>query len=223
MQPDRAEDQYSIVVTGNMNPSIHHPSWYELRKILDEQDLKSIDKGTQISTPVVAQFKNASFSVACDNRRWMIETLERASFDKILRVASLTFEMLPETPVDAYGINFSFHRDVPLTDTSSFLASLVGKLPLGLITEPSTKLSAKIFFQRSLEDVEYNINLEPSPKGADMIFIGLNSHHPIKRLPHYQDFNLTPLLVASAAKDRLVADEQLKIVLETLNQPISRS
>ena len=36
-----ANDAYSIVVAGNMNPAIHHPAWYKLIKALSEEELAS--------------------------------------------------------------------------------------------------------------------------------------------------------------------------------------
>ena len=108
---------FSVVVTGAMNPSIHHPVWYRHVGLLSEQEEREAIEGKQallIPLPApMAQFETGLFQVSCQQNRWQILTANHAATDRIVSIAETLFdEILPHTPVTQFGYNFDFVFDI---------------------------------------------------------------------------------------------------------------
>src|SRR5690349_21052972 len=94
----------SFVLTGSMNPALHHPLWYRDRGLISEAEEKqALEKGSPMLLPSpqpYASFSAGFFQVKCDAERWEITTSRPDQFDTIRGIAQKLFdEVLPHTPV----------------------------------------------------------------------------------------------------------------------------
>ena len=234
-----ADTGYSIFIAGSMNPAIHHPAWYRLNKALSEEELRStaalgdsqqrVDESSvpqwvlsegsptnaTICTPAFSQFTAGKIRIACVQQSWTITTLDRTLFVRIREVASAVFEILTHTPVAAYGFNFNFHRKTSERNVGNRLAEIIDGTGIGILEGVSGKRSAKLGYTVSAGTRDLNVSIESSVRAADMIFVGINAHHPIPKSPEVTQFNLTPLLRDSADSDLRDAEEVLAWAMRT--------
>ncbi len=234
-----ANEAYFIVVAGNMNPAIHHPAWYKVIGALSdeelasfglaggqaqapvdmpiperEQGLRPITDTMTICTPTFAQFTAGKLRITCLEQSWTISTYDQSFLPRIRDVASSVFEALAHTPVSAYGLNFNFHRKAGVGNVGARLAQIVDATPLDFLKGGHGERSAKIGYTLSERRRDLNVSVEPSVRGTDMIFVGINAHHPIVPSgPGVQQFDLTPLFRDSTDKDLQDAQEVLSKVI----------
>ena len=155
-----------------------------------------------ICTPAFAQFTAGKLRITCIEQNWTISTYEQSLLPRIRDVASSVFEALAHTPVSAYGLNFNFHRKAGVGNVGARLAQVVDATSLGFLKEGQGERSAKIGYTLSERGRALNVSVEPSARGVDMIFVGINAHHPIVPSgPGLQQFDLTPLFRDSTDKD----------------------
>jgi hypothetical protein len=241
-----ANDAYSIVVAGNMNPAIHHPAWYKLIKALSEEELASsgglgarrqdtaetspteqergvtvtiaaVDPNDPISTPGFARFTAGKIRIACIEQSWTIATFDQNLLVRIRDVASSVFEALGHTPVSAYGFNFAFHRKTGVADVGALLAQIIDATEFGFPKGVQGSRSARIGYTLSDGGRDLNVSVEKSARGAGMIFVGINTHHRIVRPgTGFGEFDLTPLLRDGVEKGLQDAQEVLSRLTRTL-------
>jgi hypothetical protein len=234
-----ANEAYFIVVAGNMNPAIHHPAWYKVIGALSDEELAAfglvggqaqgpVDMPTPkreqrsnlitdtmtMCTPAFAQFTAGKLRITCIEQSWTIATYELSLLPRIRDVASSVFEALAHTPVSAYGLNFNFHRKAGYGNVGARLAQIVDATSLDFLKREQGERSAKIGYTLSEPRRALNVSVEPSVRGVDMIFVGINAHHPIVPSgPGLQQFDLTPLFRDSTDKDLRDAQEILSRVI----------
>lgn len=195
------QNLYTIVIAGQMNPSIHHPTWYSANNLItdseNEQALSDL-----VCLPPVSQFSTDSIAVKCEQTRWKIQTVGEGNTPRIVRIASEVFNRLDETPVGAFGLNIDSHRLMQGVDVASRLADLVSSLALGLpaLQDQATN-SAKIQWTSSAGLTALNMRIEPSPRDKEAVFVGLNYHHRIDPNSSGQQFDLGVLLEEAAETD----------------------
>lgn len=239
-----ANDTLSVVVAGNMNPAIHHPAWYKLIHASTEEELASsgmtplgrpdskegsapkekvalriLTTATPICTPALSQFTVGKMKVTCTEQNWSISSYEPQMLPRLVEIASKVFEALAHTPVSAYGMNFSFHRKVSMGNVGLRLAEMVDSTPISLFKNRQGMRSAKIGYSVSQPERTLNASIEASVKGADVVFVGINAHHPIRPSgTGFEQFELAPLLRASRDADLRDARDILSAVLSALGK-----
>jgi hypothetical protein len=216
-----SNDFFSIVVVGAMNPSIHHPAWYQLMHILSEDESKrTLESGTILAvTQQISQFSSDAFTVVCEPGRWQVQTRDEAQLHRLREIAEKTFEILYHTQVSAFGFNFTYHRKTSLSEVNTTLANLIEALPLGLTLNRAERRAAKINYQTTSNGRVLTIAIEPSSKGAELVYIAINAEHRIIPPPpgEYRQFDLTPLLRETFARDYEDAKQNLTGVLDAMN------
>jgi hypothetical protein len=232
-------DGYSIVVVGNMNPAIHHPAWYKLIGALDDNELAlssvasgalesvaltdasgstnigamQIRAGATIVTPQLAHFRAGKISIACTLQNLTISTYERGSLPRVLEIASLVFETLGHTPVVSYGFIFRFHRQSSIKNVGERLAELVNLSGLDFLGGGPGKHSAKMSYSLTDDSRSLSVSVEPSVRGSNTVFVGINANHPIIVRGELEQFDLTPRLREGIEQASTEADELLSKII----------
>jgi len=225
-----ADSGYSITVAGNMNPAIHHPAWYKIIGALSDVeiaasgavgDVKPVPEPTEPSdivqgglfvpsptsgpvlTPAFTAFTAGKLRIVCVQQNWTISTYERETFTRACEVACNVFAALPQTPVSAYGFNFNFHRKVGTANVASRLAQLADAVAFDFLLDRQGDRSATLHYSLNEGPRTLNISLEPSVRGSQIVFVGINAHHPIVATAGtlFQQFDLEPLLRDHSSKD----------------------
>jgi hypothetical protein len=224
------DNTYSIVVAGNMNPTIHHPAWYKFIKALSDEEFAStgagggvpepfvkpgepespITPGVIVCTPAFSQFTAGRIRVVCVEQTWTIATPDLKLWDRIRDIAVAVFEALGHTPVAAYGLNFAFHRKTKVVDVADRLAKIFDSTALALPKNMAGSRSAKLGYSLSQTGRSLNLSIEPSVRSPDAIFVAINAHHPIVlKDAGFHQFDLGPLLRDSCKSDMVVAQDLL--------------
>ena len=103
----------TIVGAGSFNPAIIHPTWLREKGLipanLAEDALENHQSQPTISTPQLSTFVADWLAVQVTQEQAVFSTVEEGRQDELRDIARGIFELLPETPVDAIGINSDTH------------------------------------------------------------------------------------------------------------------
>jgi hypothetical protein len=100
--------EFFIVLLGDFNPPIYHPSWFYDKKMLSRTEFEqAIEKKEFLMTGDISQFVTSYFMLQVTRDRIMIKSEQEVYFHKIIEILLQTLETLPETPIKAIGINKS--------------------------------------------------------------------------------------------------------------------
>ena len=114
----------SIVVVGNFNPSILHPDWFDRHGIMPAEEIAglfaepvkkeipelgaTIEFSSQfIVTQDSALINFKSFVLKVTRDRFEVSCRTRDKFPLMINALRKVFSILGETPITAYGINFT--------------------------------------------------------------------------------------------------------------------
>ncbi len=188
---------YTIAVGGAMNPAIHNPLWYKTIGAIDEAEYQaSIKTPFNTTTQLLSQlrFANSRLAVQCQLNEWTIQGFDDASWPKMVKVASLVFEKLNETPVNSYAFVTQKHLDTPIRDVGAALADKIYNLNLALPRgdEPTSSIELKV----KIEDYQVRMVLQPSMIGVDKLFVFYQHLYPTPRTPDGGYFDLGKLITA---------------------------
>lgn len=214
-QTSEERDLCSIVVRGDMNPKIHHPSWYKQIGCLTEDEQHAAEN--VVCTAPFAQFSIAAIGIGCATSRWEIQARTPDSLNRMLDIAVSVFDALDQTPVQSFGFNFNFDRLTAIPDVAEYLGDRVASLELGLPTDG--KRSAEIKASGSLTDRHVNITLNPSSTSPRAIYVGVNYHYNISEIvgpPAH--FDLGQLLRPRFATNQKDAVARLSIILQAITR-----
>jgi hypothetical protein len=210
--PQPSAEFCSIVVTGMMNPAIHHPSWYQSIKLLDKAEYEAAITAQMVLMQQASQFVAPEFSVICIPDRWEIQTVRFANMGRLLSVASKVFEVLDHTPVSAYGFNFHFHKDTKVENVGQRLGSVIEKLPLG--QKLSGDIAGQFLLAATSGQEKKTKSVAQSQLGKSIAFISLNFHYQVVATQESHHFDLGPLLEKHFWTDEAEAQAFAQSVVE---------
>jgi hypothetical protein len=114
--PDVATPELSgvaIVGAGSFNPAIFHPRWFAAKELipdgLAEHAMAQQAPQAMVVTPQLAVFVADWLSVQVTQQQAVFSTVDRGRDVDLRDVVRGIFELLPETPMDAIGINLDSH------------------------------------------------------------------------------------------------------------------
>ena len=181
----------NIVVVGNFNPSILHPSWFERHSILPVDEMLDLtsppvkvnvpDLDATLEMPsnfLVEQgqafLKFKSFRIIAKTDRFEAKTNQRDKFNLVLNVTQKVFMILAETPITAYGFNFLEH--IKFTEDSSVLQKRIVEKQAIVddVLGTENKLGFKLIVNRSGSQITFQV--EPSSKLEGGFLFNINHH-----------------------------------------------
>jgi hypothetical protein len=208
-------DTYTIVLIGGMNPRIHHPSWYRLVNLFDEEEA---DQGTKAPgtfiTPLVSQIQVPKLTIVCQDNRWEIRTSDPGQVQRIQDMTSRLFdEILPHTPVMAAGFNFNYRKATTAPDVGAYLASVLSNAPLGL--KAANAMSGEFNLRRTIDDHTAFVNIQPALDDKQAILISHNFEYPFKNEGF---FKLGDVIAKRYGLDRSESEEQADLIVQAINR-----
>src|SRR5215210_620637 len=111
MPVQRQIQSIAIVILGNFNPAIFHPTWFSDNNLIREQEAEAAN--LEIIHPEVAQFSTEWFQFQCTRNRLQVGTLQEAYYEALRDLVSGTLELLSHTPLTALGVNHHFDYLLP--------------------------------------------------------------------------------------------------------------
>jgi len=209
-------NHFSIVIIGDMNPRIHHPSWYKLRNIIDEKDASfAIERNDLVCTPPLSQFVTPNSQINCRQDRWEILTERKENSSLILDITKKTFKRLHETPINAYGFNFIFQRKTSCSDVGKILSDLVHTMQIGI---PDVAGSASITYRWKKSIRMTTITINPIKDNESMLYLAVNMHYNIPDLvstPSPSHFDLDELVSKHFLNDEKEAYEIVNNIINS--------
>ena len=101
------QDAHSIVVIGDMNPSIFHPLWFAREDLLTESEAEEAD--IKLIHPDITAFSSGWLQAQVTREKFLIKTRDESFFEPLRDLAVGTFSLLAHTPLRAVGVNFERH------------------------------------------------------------------------------------------------------------------
>jgi hypothetical protein len=196
-------ETYFVIVSGAMNPAIHHAQWYRNIGAIDEAELQaSLRVPTNSTSPLLSQvqFGSPPLTVICQPETWWIQSSNASSWLRMLDITALVFARLNETPVTAYGMTSQRHLDTVAPDTKSVLAESIWELKLGFPEGARKSSASNITLSVIEEDYIVSVSLQPSLLSERAIFVFLNCQYPSPKGPTGGYFDLGVVLKSRFAK-----------------------
>jgi hypothetical protein len=226
------KDMFTISIIGAMNPAIHHPAWYRFVGVLSAEEAATVPAPPPIQVPPgsgvqifplevfcstqFAQFTIRDLRVTCLPSSWTVTTIDPSGLDRIKDVAAAVFDALAQTPVSGYSLGFHHHRETRLSNVGEYMVRTASALPYGLMRVAGAEDSLQLRYIARSTDRDLVVDLQPSAKAKEMIYLAVNITHTVQPTKELAPFDLRPLLEAAVAEDNVEAQAWLGSVLQRL-------
>jgi len=170
----------SIVLIGNLNPAIFHPSWFAVHNLLRPEEADAAT--TNIVHPDVASFKTEWLEVNIVRERFQIGTIQESYYEALRDLAVGILGLLSHTPLRVMGINRDFHFDLVSEDRWNGLGHrLVPKQDWNPLLESPGMQTLVIQGMRPDDLKGYlRVTVQPSARIKYGAFIEVNDHYLLK-------------------------------------------
>jgi hypothetical protein len=170
----------SIVLIGNLNPAIFHPSWFAAHNLIraEEADAANLN----IVHPDVASFKTEWLEVNIVRDRLQISTAQESHYEALRDIAVGILGLLSHTPIRVMGINRDFHFDLVSEDLWNGLGHrLVPKQDWNPLLKSPGMQNLVVQGVRPDDFKGYlRVTVQPSARIKYGVFIEVNDHYILK-------------------------------------------
>jgi len=209
------QETHSIVVAGDMNPTIFHPLWFAKEGLLSEIEAK--EAKVKLIHPDISAFLTEWLEVQVTREKFIVKTRMDAYFEPLRDLAVGTFSLLAHTPLRAVGVNFEKHAKVKGENLSELMEKFAPRSfwkEKGLDTQ-FEEISVSI----DKSTVEYlsrflKINLQPSILVKNGLFLDFNYHTQL--IPKKGDFNFGDQLVPILEKEWEIMKEEINEITQKI-------
>lgn len=170
-------ESVSIVLLGNFNPAIFHPTWFSQQELIGVSDAKESE--ITVITNEISIFKSSLFRFDVRQGSFAVTVSSYAQAALLKDLVIGTFRVLEHTPIRKIGINREYHYrvfDAGRWDEIGHL--LAPKKQWEMLEEPKTR-SVTIEGIRPGSECKYlQVKAEPSPKFPQekVLAISTNEH-----------------------------------------------
>lgn len=170
----------NIVLIGNFNPAIFHPSWFAAHNLLraEEADAATIN----IVHPDVASFKTEWLAVDIVKERFQLGTVQESFYETLRDIVVGILGLLSHTPIKFMGINREFHFDLVSEDSWSGLGHrLVPKEDWNPLLKSPGMRNLVVEGLRPDDLKGYlRVMVQPSTQIKYGVYIEVNDHYVLK-------------------------------------------
>jgi len=188
----RVIERCSFVALGSFNPAILHPDWFSRHNILPTEETSrllaepkreelpeigvTIEYGSNfIVEPTRAFIHFKSFILKVERNKLEIKCGEKTKFPLLLTCIKKIFKLLPETPINAYGINFNENMKFEENSTKIINKFFNKDKSIDLFFGSNNQNGHTIITNR--DEARIRFIIEPSKKIEDGIYISFNFHY----------------------------------------------
>jgi hypothetical protein len=168
----------NIVVVGAVNPAILQPAWFGAKGLLRPEEAEAAD--VEIITRELVSFSAEWLGLTATLDRLQVSTTSAPSHDLLRDLVVGVFQVLPETPLTALGINHNLHFRV---ETQEAWHAFGHKLaPKEIWNDILDKPGTRSLIIQGVRPDDYQgsviVQVEPSVRIQDGvgIYIGINDH-----------------------------------------------
>lgn len=170
-----------ILTAQSFNPSIFTETWLQTNGVLDTSKLV----GVRVFSAEVSQFQTSEVQVVVVPPQLQITFSDKAADVELPRsIAARVVELLPHTPYQAMGINFTYYVSQPAEqEFVAYDRALLGTGEYALLHEFSAA-DARFgrYFSKGFGSARLRLDIKPvktGPKNADMFAFAFNFHHDL--------------------------------------------
>lgn len=195
----------TIVAAGSFNPAIVHPLWLAEKELIPENvaehAMEQESAKQMMVSPQLASFVADWLSVQVTPKQAVLATVDQGRAVDLRDLAKGFFDLLPETPVDALGINADSHfRTDGAAAWHAFGDRFLPKdfwepLFQGDAWKPRDTTGSRVGMramtveiQRSDPEVPGYVRIEIAPStriGPNGVYVGINAHFQLtQRIQH---------------------------------------
>jgi hypothetical protein len=170
----------AVVILGNFNPVIFHPTWYAQNGLIPEEEIA--DATEVITSDEVATFQLNDVHFQAERHRFGLTTkdISRAPFLRDLAVGSFT--LLEHTPLTALGLNLDTRFSLPSVDAWHAVGHRLApkKCWEGILDSPGM-LGVSMQGKRPETKADrVSIRVQPADSLENGVFVGVNQHYNIE-------------------------------------------
>ncbi len=125
--PACEKDGAAIVLNGDFNPKIFHPSWLALQKLIREQE--AAEAQVEVTSREVAQFSLDWLVVQVVPDRFAAIANERSRFESLLDLVVGVFTVLEHTPVTGAFVIRNMHYRMPTREAYKGFGDMLAPKP----------------------------------------------------------------------------------------------
>jgi hypothetical protein len=192
----------SVVLLGQFNPAIFHPSWLAANNLVREEE--ATEESVKLIHPELTQLDMDWLRILVERNRFQASTVQTAYYAPLRDLVLGTFSLLSHTPVTAMGINRDLHYGLDPERIDRIIGELVGQSRWASIIDSPTLSTLTMRSPRTTQYPGYvQVQVQPSHRLREMgttgLYIQINSHYEL-----------------GSRDDRLVSHERLRMILENL-------
>ena len=174
---------YSVVLRGNFNPAIFHPSWFGAHGLLRPEEVEQAVKQPEMVVHSEASVFSAEWlQIAVTKDRFQAFTTQESHSELLRDLVMSIFGLLVHTPLNAMGLNRDFHFRLESNDVRNSLGyRLVPKQNWQNVLKSPGMMNVTVHGQRPDDLHGYiQVVVAPSVKVDNGVYIAINDHYELK-------------------------------------------
>lgn len=210
----------TIVLVGEFNPKIFHPSWFELQGVMSASEAASVD--VKVVHPDLTQIEFGNLLITAERQRFSIATSSAPLVATIDLVAQVFGRLLTHTPIHQAGINTQRHYRLSSMEQRHEFGRKIA--PLSVWGKWGERMNDKELDKESQNGVQVlamrefyrdapwagwrQVKVEPSTVVAHNLGVFIDKNHHIYQEPPVKERLAAPDLVQYMSKcfDDVIAD-----------------
>lgn len=180
MRPQLDLHATNIVLRGQFNAAIFHPSWFAAQDLMRQQEAEAAE--IEVVHPEAAVFQVEWLQVRITRDRFQVATTQEPYFEALRDLVVGTFDLLRHTPLRVLGINQDFHYRLESEDAWHAVGHrLAPKKDWQKILNEPGMMSLAMQGQRSDDlDGYIRVKVEPSPRTEFGVYVNVNDHYGLQ-------------------------------------------
>ena len=171
---------YSIVIIGNFNPAIFHPSWFSANNLLPKEET---EQATDLAiSNELAMFNASEIQVQIEPVRFGVTTKDANKSPVLRDLAMGCFLLLEHTPLKAIGLNMEFQFDLESIEKRTAIGErLAPKNHWTSVLENPEMRAILVQGERNDCSAEkITIRVQPS-RPDNCVLVGFNQHYTLAK------------------------------------------
>lgn len=172
---------HNIVLLGDFNPKILHPTWFAAQGLIREQEAEVAE--LVICHPEILIFSLDWLALEVSRDRFKAETVKESHYEAIRDLVKGTLDLLHHTPIRAIGINKLLHFEMESEEQWHNVGHKLAPKDVwdGILTKPGMRTLTMEGIKQEEGVMGYiRITVEPSVKVHPGVYININDHFKIK-------------------------------------------
>jgi hypothetical protein len=180
LEPIKENHTHSIVLIGDFNPKIFHPTWFAYNNLITNGEASAASNDIKILHSDICIFELDWATIEVTRDRFKIQSNNQAFFQPIFDLVYGTFLILEHTPIRMLGINHELHYGIKESSWIQFYNRITPKSFWDDIFDNSKLQTIIVKDERKSGPIGYTmVKIEESIK-IKGIYFEVNNHFEIK-------------------------------------------